>query len=153
LAFRVRQGVVCGINKGGCQPAPWYRAGMTTSPRFTVLYVAMLIGFSFGPGCGGDSEGIGNSCEVDDDCQTNQCYIGPGGGYCTAPCTAEGDVSACPRDTVCKPIQGGALRCLLVCGSDSACDGSGDCGDDHCPAGSSCVTVDNTDHMACEPSP
>ncbi|MDH5675600.1 MAG: hypothetical protein OEZ06_25985 [Myxococcales bacterium] len=100
----------------------------------------------------GNPAGVGNHCDHDDDCQTGECYIGPGGGYCTSPCASEGDVSDCPADTVCKPIQGGARRCLLICGSDSACDFD-DCAQDYCPSGSSCVGVDNTEHRACEPNP
>lgn len=113
------------------------------------------------PACGdgddddgsGNPAGVGNYCEVDEDCQTGECYLGPGGGYCTSPCTVEGDTSECPPDTVCKPIQGGARRCLLICGSDSSCQGMDDCPVDWCPEGSSCVTVSDTDHMACEPDP
>lgn len=101
----------------------------------------------------GHPDGIGNYCEVDDDCETGECYLGPGGGYCTAPCASEGDTADCPDDTVCKPIQGGARRCLLVCGSESACDDRGDCDDDECPQGSGCVDVSDTDLRACEPNP
>jgi hypothetical protein len=102
-------------------------------------------------GCG-HSSGVGNACSEDRDCATGTCYVGPGGGYCTSPCSEEGDVSECPTDTVCKPIQGGDRRCLLVCGSESACDG-GECRDDFCPEGSSCIDVGNTDLRACEPNP
>jgi hypothetical protein len=98
-------------------------------------------------------EGIGNYCEQDADCPTDECYLGPGGGYCTSACAVEGDESECPEDTVCKPIQGGARRCLLICGSDSACDEHDDCQEDYCPDGSSCVDVGNTEHLACEPDP
>jgi hypothetical protein len=41
----------------------------------------------------------------------------------------------------------------LICGSESACDGADDCDPEWCPEGSSCVSVDNTEHMACEPNP
>ncbi len=102
---------------------------------------------------GDQPDGVGNYCEADEDCETNECYIGPGGGYCTTECTAEGDESECPQDTVCKPIQGGARRCLLICGSASACDELEDCQDDYCPDSSSCVSVSNTDALACEPDP
>lgn len=101
----------------------------------------------------GHADGIGNYCESDADCETGECYIGPGGGYCTTECANEGSVDECPEDTVCKPIQGGARRCLLICGSESACDGHDDCDVEHCPDGSSCVNVSNTDHLACEPDP
>ncbi|MFB6375785.1 MAG: hypothetical protein ABEN55_22340, partial [Bradymonadaceae bacterium] len=97
--------------------------------------------------------GVGNACESDEDCETGNCYQGPGGGYCTTECSGEGNRDECPVDTVCKPIQGGSARCLLVCGSTSACDDTGDCGDAECPSGSSCVTVSNTDRRACEPKP
>lgn len=102
-------------------------------------------------GCNSGS-GVGNSCAVDEDCETGTCYLGPGGGYCTSPCSTEGDISECPEDTVCKPIQGGARRCLLVCGSTSSCDGTS-CAEDFCPSGSSCTSVGNTDLRACEPDP
>ncbi len=98
-------------------------------------------------------EGIGNACDSDDDCDTDDCYLGPGGGYCTTECQDEGSTGQCPFDTVCKPIQGGPSRCLLVCGSESACDGIDRCSDDYCPDGSSCVSVDSTDLRACEPDP
>lgn len=112
-------------------------------------------------GCGGDDHddghgnpaGVGNYCESDDDCDTGECYQGPEQGYCTAECDAEGNVDECPEDTVCKPIQGGAKRCLLICGSDSACGDAEDCGDEYCPNGSSCVNVSETDHSGCEPDP
>lgn len=104
--------------------------------------------------CGSDRhpQGVGNYCEKNADCPTNLCYLGPGGGYCTSPCETEGDTSACPVDTVCKPIQGGPRRCLLVCGSDSTCD-KDTCPTDFCPGGSSCVAVSNTSAKACEPAP
>ena len=101
----------------------------------------------------GNPSGVGNSCETDDDCETEDCYLGPGGGYCTSPCTTEGDTSECPPDTVCKPIQGGQASCLLICGSETACEGVDDCDSEWCPDGSSCVDIDNTEHMACEPNP
>ena len=107
-------------------------------------------------GCGGDGSnpaGVGNACETDDDCETDNCYQGPGGGYCTAECSNEGAVENCPDDTICKPIQGGPARCLLICGSESACDGSGDCPDAECPDGSSCVDISDSDQRACEPDP
>jgi len=109
--------------------------------------------------CGGDDSGgpsnpagIGNRCVRAEDCPTGECYLGPGGGYCTSPCTTEGDISECPLDTVCKPIQGGARRCLLVCGSSSSC-GDARCPDGFCPSGSSCVSVSHTGLKACEPEP
>ena len=100
----------------------------------------------------GNPDGVSNSCGEDADCETGECYIGRGGGYCTTVCMDEGSTEQCPLDTVCKPIQGGARRCLLVCGSDSACDFT-DCETDYCPSGSSCVSIDGTTHQACEPSP
>lgn len=98
------------------------------------------------------ADGVGNFCVEDADCPTGECYLGPGGGYCTSPCSEEGDTSECPLDTVCKPIQGGARRCLLICGSDSSCDEAG-CPVDFCPVGSSCVSVGGTSQKACEPDP
>ena len=108
---------------------------------------------SGGPGAGNPT-GVGNSCAKNDDCATDNCYLGPGGGYCTTTCSDEGSSSQCPVDTVCKPIQGGARRCLLVCGSASSCRDTGaGCADDFCPSGSSCVSVGGTDNRACEPAP
>jgi len=65
----------------------------------------------------------------------------------------EGDSASCPVDTVCKPIQGGPRRCLLICGSDTSCGELADCGASFCPSGSSCVEVGDTVHQACEPEP
>jgi hypothetical protein len=139
--------------------APSFRSALSAfAPR--IARALLLPTLLFLPACSdeddddtGHADGIGNYCEADDDCQTGECYIGPGGGYCTTACTDEGDETECPADTVCKPIQGGARRCLLICGSETACDGDEDCQDEHCPNGSSCVSVSNTDHLACEPEP
>jgi hypothetical protein len=120
---------------------------------------ALVLGLLLPLSCGDDDDGsgnpsgVGNSCETDEDCETEDCYLGPGGGYCTSPCTDEGDTSECPPDTVCKPIQGGQASCLLICGSDSACDGMDECPQEWCPEGSSCVSVSDTEHLACEPEP
>lgn len=131
----------------------------STRPLWRALPAAWLLTLSFAA-CGGDDrrgdgenpEGVGNYCEANADCATGECYLGPGGGYCTSPCSEEGDVSECPLDTVCKPIQGGARRCLLVCGSASTCDELS-CPEDFCPAGSSCVSISGTDLKGCEPDP
>jgi len=121
---------------------------------FVLIAIALLsLGLTAcGDDDGGNSSGVGNVCSEDDDCETGTCYLGPGGGYCTSPCSGEGTVDACPEDTVCKPIQGGPERCLLVCGSESACN-DGNCPDDFCPDGSSCVDIADTDLRACEPDP
>lgn len=123
-------------------------------PTRLCLILSLILGLA---ACGDDddernSSGVGNVCSVNDDCETGECYVGPGGGYCTALCQNEGDLDACPEDTVCKPIQGGQASCLLVCGSASACDG-GQCPDDFCPDGSSCVDISDSDLRACEPDP
>ena len=127
--------------------------------RWSAVALAALLLALVAPACGDDDDddggnpsGVGNACARNEDCRTNECYLGPGGGYCTSVCNDEGSLSQCPEDTVCKPIQGGARRCLLVCGSTSACDGLA-CEDDFCPRGSSCVSVSNTDRKACEPDP
>lgn len=102
---------------------------------------------------GGNPAGVGNHCDSNDDCRAGaECYLGPGGGYCTTPCDLEGDTSACPADTVCKPIQGGPRRCLLICGSDSTCP-EPPCQERYCPSGSSCTDISGTDLTACEPNP
>ena len=125
-------------------------------PRGLVVTL-VVAGLAFGPSCGsggpGHPEGVGNACDEDRDCPTGTCYLGPGGGYCTAPCTDEGSTDQCPIDTVCKPIQGGARRCLLVCGTEHYCPPGVDCYDDWCPLGSSCVTVSHTTLRGCEPDP
>jgi hypothetical protein len=112
------------------------------------------IGFCFAA-CGDDDNpgGVGNACVADADCDTDECYIGPGGGYCTTECENEGSTSECPVDTVCKPIQGGARRCLLICGSATSCGGADDCAPAFCPGGSSCVSISNSQFSACEPDP
>src|SRR5688500_10556665 len=81
----------------------------------------------------GNPAGVGLGCARNEDCPTQNCYLGPGGGYCTTNCADEGSTTQCPTDTVCKPIQGGARRCLLICGSGTAC-GTPDagCGVDFC---------------------
>jgi hypothetical protein len=113
------------------------------------MVIALLCG-----GCGSDSNpsGVGNHCEKDADCKIGACYLGPGGGYCTTECMTEGSTSECPVDTICKPIQGGARRCLLVCGSESSC-GEATCDADFCPSGSSCASVSNSTSRGCEPNP
>ena len=113
-------------------------------------------GTSGTPGAGASAanpEGVGDACSSDDDCRTGECYVGPDAGYCTTACTMEGSTSECPPDTVCKPIHGDPARCLLVCGSDSACSEDGECPDEACPDGSQCVTVADTSLRACEPNP
>lgn len=100
----------------------------------------------------GNAAGVGNVCRSNADCPTNDCYLGPWGGYCTAPCTQEGETAGCPVDTVCKPIQGRTHKCLLVCGSQTSC-GRDTCPDDFCPTGSSCVSIGGSSLRACEPNP
>jgi hypothetical protein len=102
---------------------------------------------------GGNAAGVGNFCAKNEDCPTNNCYLGPGGGYCTTTCNDEGSIDQCPVDTVCKPIQGGARRCLLICGSKSTCDNPNGCDTNFCPSGSSCTSVSGTENKACEPNP
>ena len=125
----------------------------------SVLALAMISGFLLVAGCSDDDgalgsvSGVGNHCAANGDCSTGECYLGPGGGYCTSPCDVEGDSASCPVDTVCKPIQGGPRRCLLICGSDTSCGELADCGASFCPSGSSCVEVGDTVHQACEPEP
>ena len=124
-----------------------------------LLGMLLTVGF-FLVGCGDDSssdehpEGIGNSCVEDADCEIGECYLGPGGGYCTTECENEGATTEeCPTDTICKPIQGGPVRCLLICGSESSCDELEDCAEDYCPEGSSCVDISESDLNGCEPDP
>jgi hypothetical protein len=105
------------------------------------------------PGGSGNPAGVGNYCQRNEDCPTGECYLGPGGGYCTSVCSEEGDISECPGDTVCKPIQGGPRRCLLICGSQTSCGDLDDCDDLYCPQGSSCVSISNSSFHACEPEP
>ena len=121
--------------------------------RITIAVFTLLIVNA----CGDDEplhpEGIGNACTKNADCPTNNCYIGPAGGYCTATCQDEGNTAQCPVDTVCKPIQGGARRCLLVCGSKHYCPEGVQCEGEWCPAGSSCTDISNSTLKGCEPKP
>jgi hypothetical protein len=127
------------------------------SPRLGASLLVVVIVLMASGGCGDDAsphpEGVGNACTKNDDCPTNNCYLGPAGGYCTATCKDEGSTAQCPVDTVCKPIQGGARRCLLVCGSEYYCPKGATCGDDWCPAGSSCTDVSHSSLKGCEPNP
>jgi hypothetical protein len=129
--------------------------------RLRAVRLTPILLLALSASCGGDDDtgggtgnpaGVGNRCTKDADCATNQCYLGPGGGYCTTTCADEGNTAQCPIDTVCKPIQGGPRRCLLVCGSSSTC-GETSCPMDHCPRGSSCVSISNSNLKACEPDP
>lgn len=135
--------------------------------KFAILFAFVgAFGLFVAPGCGGDDDDdgdanrgnpaeVGSRCETDEDCETGNCYTGSEIGYCTTECSEEGELEACPADTVCKPIQGMAPRCLLICGSETACADIEDdtCEDDWCPGSSSCVSVSNTDASACEPDP
>ena len=125
---------------------------------FSVLATLLACGSDDPPpnnaGARVNEAGVGNHCLKNEDCPTNNCYLGPGGGYCTTECADEGSTSQCPLDTVCKPIQGGARRCLLICGSNSTCDDfDAGCAEDFCPSGSSCTSISNTTERACEPNP
>lgn len=97
------------------------------------------------------AQGVGAPCASDQECPTNLCHV-RGPGYCTAACLAEGDTAGCPADSVCKPIQGDALRCLIICGHPSIC-GAPECPADACPSGSNCVVVGTGGLRACEPTP
>lgn len=114
---------------------------------------ACLVLASCGSDGPGHPAGIGNACAVNADCPTNNCYLGPWGGYCTATCQNEGSTAECPTDTVCKPIQGGARRCLLICGSKYYCPPDTVCEANWCPYGSSCTDISQSDLKGCEPSP
>lgn len=91
--------------------------------------------------CGGGPQDVASSCETDADCASGVCYTGSDPGYCTAECETEGSTAECPPDTVCKRIEGGPARCLLVCDDD------GDC-----PTNSECNDVPDSDGLkGCEP--
>lgn len=120
--------------------------------------VVLVVASAFA-GCDDDGDdrsnpsGVGNRCASDEDCETGTCFIRGDFGYCTKPCTVEGDTSECPPDSICKPIQGGERRCLLICGSETACGPLERCDRDYCPEGSSCGSVASTSLLACEPTP
>ena len=88
--------------------------------------------------CGGDD--TSGACDSDGDCDTGTCYTKTEPGYCTAPCDAEGNTAECPAGTVCKPIEGGNLFCILVCEEEA-----------DCPENSDCNPVSDTDLRGCEP--
>jgi hypothetical protein len=119
---------------------------------FALVIGVLACGDDPPPAGSGNPAGVGSRCGRNEDCKTNNCYLGNGGGYCTTTCSNEGSTGECPVDTVCKPIQGGARRCLLVCGSATSC-GQTTCPDAFCPTKSSCVSVSNTSLRACEPDP
>jgi hypothetical protein len=130
---------------------------MSALRHLVVILPALLLSTACGDdrdgGGTGHELGIGNRCYENADCPTDECYLGPAGGYCTSECQNEGSTDECPVDTVCKPIQGGARRCLLVCGTDYYCPYDEGCAMEWCPEGSSCTNVSNTDLQACEPLP
>src|SRR5690606_9290712 len=70
-------------------PGRAYR-GRTMPTRVRTFVTGLLAALAVGLACNGGGpqhpEGIGNYCEADDQCATNLCYLGPGGGYCTSPC-------------------------------------------------------------------
>jgi len=105
---------------------------------------------------------FGAYCAGNTDCLSGYCLEAAFGGYCTQQC-----VDGCPEDWVCKSVATGTdpvslcaqdeNRLCLPCEDDRACGGSGrsrcleigggrfcsrDCGDDVCPGGYSCETVD-----------
>ena len=79
------------------------------------------------------------ACDEDADCESGECYTDSDPGYCTAECETEGSTEECPTDTVCKRIEGGPARCILICETD-----------DQCPENSDCNSV-NGDIDGCEP--
>ena len=91
-------------------------------------------------GGGGGPHDVAGACADDDDCAFGECYTASDPGYCTAECENEGSTSECPEDTVCKRIEGGDPRCLLVCEDD------GDC-----PDNSDCNPISESDLKGCEP--
>lgn len=87
------------------------------------------------------SEDVGNACDDDDDCVFGECFTDSDPGYCTAECENEGSTSECPDDTVCKRIQGGPARCILICEDDGGCPSNSECND----------VPDSDGTQACEP--
>lgn len=83
---------------------------------------------------------VAASCGDDDECETGLCYTESEPGYCTAECGDEGSTDECPVDTVCKRIEGGPARCLLICEVN-----------EECPPNSDCNNVSDSDFRACEP--
>ena len=77
--------------------------------------------FECGPG-----QGIGDPCEDGTQCASGECIPesagGAPGGFCTAPCTTDGD---CPPGSECGTLPGGGTGCASSCASDSDCPGPG----------------------------
>lgn len=105
-----------------------------TKNRMATLLLALLVTASCGP------RDVAGSCFYDEDCATGTCYTESEPGYCTAVCETEGSTSECPADTVCKRIEGGDPRCILVCEDD-----------EDCPTNSDCNNVPDADVNGCEP--
>lgn len=107
-----------------------------TQPRF--LFIALCVSALCLWAC--TASDTGAECDDDGDCETGLCFTDSNPGYCTSLCLSEGSTEECPANTVCKPIQGGQLSCILICEEQS-----------HCPDNSDCNNVSDTDLMGCEP--
>lgn len=102
------------------------------------LTFAVLGALLLSIGCGDDDTAA--ECDSNDDCATGLCFTESTPGYCTTECTTEGSTEECPDDTVCKNIEGGPARCILVCETV-----------DDCPSNSDCNPVPGSSLTACEP--
>ncbi len=64
-----------------------------------------------GAGSSGGTKGFGDTCSLDSQCKSKQCYSADGKNFaCTQTCTA-GDATSCPAGFACDP---GALLCLAA---------------------------------------
>ncbi len=87
---------------------------MTRTSFFRVL--ALVASIASAAGC---TPSIGDGCEANSDCDTDQvCDLSQEGGYCTiTPCPRMG----CPADSVCVQFEERSSWCMQKCGLFAYC--------------------------------
>lgn len=83
--------------------------------------------------------GVGNPCTVAADCERGQICATEAGGFCTKPCSIDGNTTECPLSSICTSFQT-SLYCSDICTSKA------DCRDQY-----DCVGVSTTTTKACKP--
>ena len=102
------------------------------------LLLSLVLATSSLLGCG--SSAVGQACTRNDDCHTGQtCLTSAPEGYCTKPCTQEGEQLECPGDSVCAPHTN-----ALVC--STPCERQEDCRE-----GYECTGIANPSTRVCRP--